>query len=294
MGDSFFYDVMIDKVDFCNRQADIQALTDLVDQGKKIVIYAPRRYGKSSLVKNVIGQNFQEKKNQLCIYVNLMEVQSLENISERVLDALREVLKEKSPIKSMVNEIIQAFEGMVVSVGVDPQTNLPSVDNKPVFEQNKKSISQAFGVIKNLSKKYKLFLILDEFQDIGGIPQAARLLRGELQTMKTMPIALLGSKLEIQDIAQCIEKIVLNKASTYRFQEGLFSEKEKLLLKYISRQNYLTKPTENRVVTETKTSSGSLSKMLSRLTQKGWIEYEGVKGYRISDPLFSYFLKIQS
>ena len=39
MGDSFFYDVMIDKVDFCNRQADIQALTDLVDQGKKIVIY---------------------------------------------------------------------------------------------------------------------------------------------------------------------------------------------------------------------------------------------------------------
>ncbi len=65
-------------------------------------------------------------------------------------------------------------------------------------------------------------------------------------------------------------------------------------MRVLAKRSYILKPTEGSVVYETKTSSGSLAKIVVRLTNKGWIEFKDLKGYRISDPLFSYFLKIKS
>lgn len=371
----FYYDVMVNKEDYCNRIADINRLNKMVGAGRKVVIYAPRRYGKSSLVKNIIGNDFQSKKNHITIYINFMEVQTLEHISERILQSLREVLKNKFPFKSGFTSIVEAFKGVALSFSVDPTTQIPSIELKPLFENDKKNIAQIFSIIKTLATRYKLFLIFDEFQDISLIPQASGILRGELQELKNTPVVLLGSKkqllnkmfasnkspffnfgddfslspidskewvsyfnarlaphkiapeamtylcetlnqvpnaicevgahikeqteslskksvtLTIREIAPLIEKILLLKESTYRFQEGQLSPKEQSFLRTIAKRGFLVRPTEQSVVMETKTSSGALAKMLVRLTNKGWIEYEENKGYRVSDPLFSLFLK---
>jgi AAA+ ATPase superfamily predicted ATPase len=376
MKQEFYYDVLIDEEDYCNRIEDIKKIDKLVQSGRKIVLYAPRRYGKSSLVKNIVGRHFQNKKNHMTLYVNLMEVQSLYHISERILQSLKEVLKFKYPLKSSFNSIVESFKGLTISLSTDPSTQLPSFELKPLFENDKKNISQIFSVIQNLSKQYKIFIIFDEFQDISNVEQAAGILRNEIQTLKALPIAMLGSKkellnkifssnkspffgfgdeislsfishldwqfyfnerlfpysismeameyicttlqnvpnaiceigaslreskrilnkkklFEITDVAEIMQSLILAKESTYRFQEGLFSTKEQLLMRAIAKRGYLLKPTEQSVVHETKTSSGSLIKIIQRLTQKGWIEYEETKGYRISDPLFSLFFKIK-
>lgn len=368
---------MIDKDDYCNRKDDIIKLNQMVNTGKKVVIYAPRRYGKTSLVKNIVGKDFQAKKNHLTVYINLMEVMSLENISERILQALKEVLRSKFPYKSSFNNLVDAFKGMSMTLNVDPLTQIPSVELKPYFDNDKKNLNQIFSVIKNISEQYKLFLIFDEFQDISLIPQAAGILRSEMQDFKTVPMVLLGSKknlfnnmfasnkspffnfgteinltlisseewlkyfqkrlsplkinlesmdylcsslnnvpnaicevgsflrdlqisgklksnLEIRNIALSLEELVNSKESTYRYQESLLSIKEQAFMRVLAKRSYILKPTEGSVVYETKTSSGSLAKIVVRLTNKGWIEFEDLKGYRISDPLFSYFLKIKS
>lgn len=374
---SFYYDVMIDKADYCNRSAEIERLKKMIETGRKVIIYAPRRYGKSSLMKNIIGEHFHKKKNQLTIYVNLMEVQTLEHISERILEALREVLRAKYPFKSGFSSILDSFKGITFSFNIDPSTQLPSVELKPIFENDKKNIAQIFSVIKSLSLKYKLFLIFDEFQDISIIPQAAGILRSELQTLKNIPMAILGSKkqllnkmfassnspffnfgdeitlsliepkmwvayfnerlspntisieamtflcevsnnvpnaiselgahlretvkndskkgieIQIKDVASSLENLLLSKESTYRFQEGMLGPKEQELLRVIAKRGFLLRPTEQSVVLQAKISSGSIIKILTRLTNKGWVEFEENKGYRISDPLFSNFLKLK-
>lgn len=371
----FYYDVMVNKEDYCNRVTDIGRLSKMVSSGRKIVLYAPRRYGKSSLVKNIIGNNFQSKKNHITLYINFMEVQTLEHISERILQALRDILKSKFPLKSSLNSIVEAFRGMALSFSVDAATQLPSIELRPIFDNDKKNISQIFSTIKNLTSKNKLFLIFDEFQDISLIPQAAGILRGELQELKDTPVILLGSKkqmlnkmfasnkspffnfgdelslssidpkewvsyfdarlvphkiseeamvylceilnhvpnaiceigahikehinaehkrkitLSIKDIAPIVDQLLSLKESTYRFQEGQLSPKEQNFMRVIARRGFLSKPTEHSVITEAKTSSGALAKMTVRLTNKGWIEFEETKGYRVSDPLFSLFLK---
>ncbi len=373
----FFYDVMIEKEDYCNREEEIEQLIKWTEAGRKMVIYAPRRYGKSSLIKNIIGHNFQSKRNHLTIYINLMEVQSLENIAERILYSFREVIKSKFPVKANFNTIIESFKGLSLALSLDPTTQLPSVEVNPLLESDKKNIGQIFTIIKNLSIKYKIFLIFDEFQDISLVPQAAGIMRSELQNLKAVPIAILGSKkhllnqmfarnnspffnfgdevilqaiapqkwlsyfnkrlvphtisiealnylcdvvnnvpnaicevgaylneslkaskfkkhqITIMDVSQILEKKIDTKESIYRFQEGLLSSKEQSFLRVIAKRGFLLKPTEQSVVQESKISSGSIIKMVTRLSNKGWIEYEDGKGYRISDPLFSIFMKIK-
>jgi Cdc6-like AAA superfamily ATPase len=110
----------------------------MVDAGRKVVLFAPRRYGKSYLVKNIIGDNFNKKKNQLTVYINLMEVQTLEHVSERILESLKEVLREKYPFKSSFAGVLDAFKGVTLSFNIDPATQLPTVDLRPVFENDKK------------------------------------------------------------------------------------------------------------------------------------------------------------
>jgi hypothetical protein len=228
-----------------------------------------------------------------------------------------------------------------------------------------------------LAEKYKIFIIFDEFQDISLVPQAAGILRSELQTLKNTPMAMLGSKkqllnkmfasnnspffsfgdemtlseiepklwvkyfnerlapntisieamtflcetvhhvpnaiselgahlkdlhvngpkkkilLGVKDVAYVLDNLLNSKESTFRFQEGQLSPKEQSLLRVIAQRGFLLKPTEQSVVQQTKSSSGTITKILVRLTNRGWIEFEENKGYRISDPLFSCFLKLK-
>lgn len=371
----FYFDVLIEDVDYCNRKKDFHEILKLAQAGRKFVIYAPRRYGKSSLVKNLVGKEFQKKKNCLTIYVNLMEVDSLESIGDRFLQAIKDVLKEKFPYKSFFSQLIESMRGITISISVDPLTQLPSIDLRPTFESDKKNLGQILGALRDLARKYQVFLILDEFQDIADLPQAQGLLRAELQEFKTTAVAMLGSKKEMLnqmfsnngspffnfgsemtlseitvadwveyfnarlkrnklrldetsmqylcsemnqvpnsicevgahikdhiilskltvmergDIARAIGDLISRKESVYRMQEGFFTESEKSFMKAIAKNNYILKPTEKRVLQQSKLSSSAVVKIVKRLTDKGWIEFEDSKGYRISDPLFSYFLK---
>lgn len=371
----FYFDVLIEDVDYCNRKKDFRELLRLAQAGRKFVIYAPRRYGKSSLVKNLVGKEFQKKKNHLTVYVNLMEVDSLEAIGERFLQAIKDVLKEKFPYKSFFNQLLESMRGITMSISVDPLTQLPSIDLRPTFENDKKNLGQILGALRDLARKYQVFLILDEFQDIVGLPQAQGILRAELQEFKTTAIAILGSKkemlnqmfsnngspffnfgsemtlseitvadwveyfnarlrrkklrldeismqylcsemnhvpnsicevgahikdhvtldkrslMEIGDVARAIGDLISRKESVYRMQEGFFTDSEKSFIKTIAKNNYILRPTEKKVLQQANSSSSAIIKIVKRLSDKGWIEFEEKKGYRISDPLFSYFLK---
>jgi AAA+ ATPase superfamily predicted ATPase len=44
------------KDNFCNRQREIKDLINYAESGQNVVLYSPRRYGKSSLVFQVLSE----------------------------------------------------------------------------------------------------------------------------------------------------------------------------------------------------------------------------------------------
>ncbi len=59
---------------FCGRREEITRITRLAQDGKNVLLYAKRRYGKSSLIKQVFKTTLKDKKSFTTVYVDLFEV----------------------------------------------------------------------------------------------------------------------------------------------------------------------------------------------------------------------------
>ena len=51
MANPFRFGQIVDGELFCNRKAEIKQITTDLESGQSIVLYSPRRYGKTSLIK---------------------------------------------------------------------------------------------------------------------------------------------------------------------------------------------------------------------------------------------------
>ncbi|MGQ3684071.1 MAG: hypothetical protein ACUBOA_03520 [Candidatus Loosdrechtia sp.] len=60
--------------DFCNREQELADLINYAKNCQNIVLYSPRRYGKSSLVNQVLKE--LGKEGVLTVYVDLFPVSS--------------------------------------------------------------------------------------------------------------------------------------------------------------------------------------------------------------------------
>lgn len=190
----FKYDVLIEREDICNYEAEIAALHRHVFAGGKIVLIAPRRYGKTSVAINVIGKDFLSKKKKgVFCYVNLQEVADLDSIAVRIAHALEDAINRTFPIKARLFKIIDALKLLKPQVGIDPVSGEPAL-SLSLGKSPRKELGDIFKTIRSLSDRSPFLLCLDELQDIAAIPEAEALLRSFLQTMGESPILVSGSK----------------------------------------------------------------------------------------------------
>jgi AAA+ ATPase superfamily predicted ATPase len=66
----FRYDILIGEEDVCDRDEEIARLLRAARRDERILLLAPRRYGKTSLVKNIVGpaaRRFRPKRLVLTV-----------------------------------------------------------------------------------------------------------------------------------------------------------------------------------------------------------------------------------
>ena len=68
---------------FYDRKEETKRIVDTLSGGNNIVLFAPRRYGKTSLVFRAMQQ--MEQNGISCVYLDLMPVYSLESFAELYL-----------------------------------------------------------------------------------------------------------------------------------------------------------------------------------------------------------------
>ncbi|MBI3540972.1 MAG: ATP-binding protein [Deltaproteobacteria bacterium] len=195
---TFKFGQLLTREEICDRKDEISHLQKICKTRGRAVVYGSRRFGKTSLVKNVMMEEFLEKeKKSLAVYVDLFQVDSLEDISSRLRVGLEQALSHRAKIKTFFVTIQNYLKHFRVELTADPISGVPSVSLSGQHRKEDPSLPDFFAALRNLSREYKTLLILDEFQDIQGVDGLEAGLRSEIQNLSDTAVILLGSKKHI-------------------------------------------------------------------------------------------------
>jgi hypothetical protein len=181
---------------FTDRESEIAELEADVRNGQDVVIFAPRRYGKSSLVWRA-SQELARKK-VLIAQVDLMTAPNPATFAEKLARTIHDDVA--SPLLR-AKERLRVFADLQVrpTITVDPQTGAPSFsfDIGQRREDLDVTIERLLELPGELAaeRKRQVLLVLDEFQEVVEIdPHLPKLMRAVFQRQPEVAHVYLGSK----------------------------------------------------------------------------------------------------
>ena len=178
----FFREIPVD-APFCDRQEELRQLQSWAEGKANVVLYSPRRYGKTSLVKRV--QSNLAQKGVIVIFADFFGVASTEDVASRLASAVFSVTYKHKPLWEKAIRYLKVFrpvlkpdaEGFSLSVE-------PTGGNRGIALLNE-TMSSIGELIKN--SKQLLNITLDEFQEIVELPDSLQIeaaLRTHIQSQQ--------------------------------------------------------------------------------------------------------------
>lgn len=191
----FIFDRLLEKHELCNMEREIAFLEESIGKKQKVVVYGPRNFGKTSIIKNIIAKSFvKNKKESFVFFCDLMEVKDIESITNRLLVSFERSFEKSFPIKELLETSKRFLTSLMPEISIDPITGTPSLSLTVIHKKNKISVQELFEQIRNMSDKIPALVILDEFQDIANIKEAQSIFRNAFQEITNIPIIISGSK----------------------------------------------------------------------------------------------------
>jgi hypothetical protein len=187
---------------FADRESERAELVSDVRNGQDVVVLAPRRYGKSSLVWSA-GQALA-REGILVAHVDLMTTPTKERLAAALARSIYEEIA--SPLERIRDKALAPFRGLQVqpTVTIDPEDG--SLAFSFALGRRDADIDATIERLLQLpaelggTGKRRTALIMDEFQEIveidSGLP---RLLRSVFQQQPEVAHVYLGSKRHIME-----------------------------------------------------------------------------------------------
>jgi len=181
---------------FTDREDEVRELERDALNGQDVVIFAPRRYGKSSLVWRVAQKLVAGKV--LVAQVDLMTAPTKEKLAAKLAKAIHDEIA--SPL-FRARERLAVFAGLRVTptVTVDPDDGQVgfsfSAGREPADLDDTLERLLALPAKLAADRRRKVVLVLDEFQEIADIdPHLPKLMRAVFQQQADVAHIYLGSK----------------------------------------------------------------------------------------------------
>lgn len=181
---------------FTDREDELEELKADIRNGQDVVVFAPRRYGKSSLIWRVAQE--LDAEEVLVARVDLMATPTREKLAEKLAQTIHEDIA--SPL-FRARERLRVFAGLRVmpTVTVDPEDGSVSFS----FDARRReadvdaTLEALFSLPGRLGAERgrRVALVLDEFQEVDEIdPGLPRLMRSSFQAQPEVAHVYLGSK----------------------------------------------------------------------------------------------------
>lgn len=153
---------------FCNRVQERQVILTNILKCKHTVLSSPRRYGKTSLVYQVVAEN-----DIPCAKIDLFMAVDDASICKFITTAVEAVIKDIIPVGTKIsNKILDIFKAFDVSVKLGDKAYSLSFKPQAVAQtSNEIYVAHIYESLKSLSELAKLeqnniVVFLDEFQEI--------------------------------------------------------------------------------------------------------------------------------
>ena len=172
----FKYGQVVRDADFCKRPQLLGQLKLFIESGQNVLLQGERRIGKTSLILEACRMN-QKKR---FIYVDLLEVKSLEGICKRIARAIIS-LESKA---GFMEKALKLFSNLKPSFSLDPFSGQPSLSFDSSVKLKPKSLEELLDLLEREYSQKGLVVVWDEFQDILQIDRADEtlaVLRGKIQ-----------------------------------------------------------------------------------------------------------------
>ncbi len=181
---------------FMDREDEVAELRSDVLNGQDVVIFAPRRYGKSSLAWRTAQELV--RRRVLVAQVDLMTTPTKEKLAEKLAKQIHENI---ASVLFRAKERLQVFRGLRIAptVTIDPEDGSVGFS----FEAGRRpedvdaTLERLLQLPAQLSseRERKVVLILDEFQEVVEIdPDLPKLMRSVFQEQPDVAHIYLGSK----------------------------------------------------------------------------------------------------
>lgn len=161
----FYFGNEVCNDDFCNRITELAELQRDVRNGINVLLYAPRRFGKTSILKK-IQKTLNKKSDYKVIFFDFFTVSNIDEFMQNYFNTLINSLETK-PQKAlkMLREVLNIHPNINMNINTngDISYNL-SITKK---EQDN-SLVDILNLPFEYAKKYnkKVLVIFDEFQEI--------------------------------------------------------------------------------------------------------------------------------
>ena len=219
MKNPFAYSNYVTGESFCNRKKELSELLRYIKGSQNVLLYSHRRYGKSSLIRQVFCEI--KKKN---LNVGTMHVELYGTISENdfITKSFQGLNQLESNFEKLLKSVSNALKSIKLNLSIDSATGGTSVS--PSFEavDEKTILEELMNILSKYSQKRRLVIAFDEFQEVAGYTEEGfeKRLRSFIQQHSNICYIFSGSQQHL-----ITEMFNSNKRAFYKLAESFPLEK---------------------------------------------------------------------
>lgn len=159
---------------FCNRVEEIEKLTRMAESRNDVVIYAPRRFGKTSLVRRV--QKKLETSGSITVFVDFSMVASVNDVAVQLAAAVYKVTHGHESLWKKAIRTLTSFRPLI-----RPSMDGAGVEITAEVAAGRTGLELLEAIMKELNQFVSesadklVNIAFDEFQEIVVLPEATKI-----------------------------------------------------------------------------------------------------------------------
>lgn len=177
---------------FCDREKETGKLIATLTGERNVTLVAPRRMGKTGLIKHVFCLIEQQDAEARCFYLDIYATKNLEQLVQLLAQTI--VGQLDTLTQQAIRRIQEFFGSWRPTFSIDPQTGMPTVSLDIHPKEESESLRRIFEYMRQSGRR--CYVAIDEFQQVLSYPESGveALIRSYIQFLPNVYFVFSGSQ----------------------------------------------------------------------------------------------------